>query len=99
MAKNSLTPEQDLLTRKFYEEVAVLSEDFLTDAPATGRQLRAILLEILGYRQLPTGARISKTTKVKGEFGSDMLEGYADEWYEDATKAKAEVEASTSKQS
>ena len=97
MAKNNLTPEQDLLTREFYEQVALLAEDFMPDHPASARQLRGTILDMLGYRQLPNGARIDKDIEVKGKFGTDLYEGYADEWYEDADKAKAAIEASTSK--
>ena len=97
MAKNNLTPEQDLLARAFYEQIGLNAEAFLPNHPATARQLRAIVLDMLGYIQLPTGARVAKETEIKGRFGTNIYEGYEDEW--EADKAKAAAEASTSESS
>ena len=92
MAKNVLTPEQDLLTRQFYVEVAQKAEALLPNTPAFGRQLRAILLLLLNYDLLPSGAFVTKGTKVKKAFGSTDYSAYKDEWATDLGVALADVE-------
>ena len=70
MAKNNLTPEQDLLTRRFYVEVAEKAEALLPDAPVNARNLRATLLMLLNYIQLPSGAFVEAGTDINRAFGN-----------------------------
>ncbi len=92
MAKNVLTPEQDILTRQFYVEVAQKAEALLPNTPAFGRQLRAILLLLLNYDQLPSGAFVTKGTTITKAFGSVDYSSYTDEWVTDLGEALADVE-------
>jgi hypothetical protein len=83
MAKNNLTPEQDVLTREFYVQVA-LAPNTLPDNPALKRQLGAICLNMLNYNRLTDGRFISKGKKIKMAYGQQpSLEEYPDEWAED----------------
>jgi hypothetical protein len=91
MASNKLTPQQDLLTREFYIEVAEKADDLLPDTAAHGRHLRAILLALLNYDQLPNGAFISKGQSVKLDYGSRDFSGYPDEWQADYDFAVAAI--------
>ncbi len=92
MAKNVLTPEQDIATRNFYTLVASKAESLLPSQPAFGRQLRAILLLLLNYNLLPGGIFVSKDIKIDVPFGSNDYSQYKDEWAADMGKALAEVE-------
>jgi hypothetical protein len=89
MVENALTPEQDLLTRRFFLEVA--SKDGLfPDAPAYSGQLRALLLSILNYRQLPNGNFVSRDTELHVPFGTnyaDAMDAYPCEWDADTERA------------
>ena len=87
MAKNALTPQQDLLTREFYVNVAEKAEDFLPNAPAYSRQLRAICLLLLNYDRLPGGAFIEKGQMLKIDFGSNDFSDYPCEWADDVATA------------
>jgi len=91
MAKNVLTPRQDLLTREFYVEVAERVEHMLPDSPAYGRQLRAILLLLLNYDRIKSGAFIEKGQSVQIEFGSNDYSAYPDEWAADYDAAVAAI--------
>lgn len=99
MAKNNMSFKQELLARLFYENVAQVAEDFLPNQPVTARQLRGILLDMLGYKQLPTGARVDKETEIKGAFGANIYEEYQDEWEADTNAIIAALETSTSESS
>lgn len=48
MAKNRMTPEQDILTREFYSTVATDPKLF-PDSPIDQRSLAGILLRLLNY--------------------------------------------------
>jgi len=106
MAKNEMKPYQDLLTRRFFKEVALDAEALMPGAPASARQLRALCLFLLNYDQLPNGAFVEKGTNVSYPFGNADYNKYKDEWEDDlaATKEKLNetdndkdtVEASTS---
>ena len=98
-AKNNMSFKQELIARLFYSEVATKAEDFLSEQPVTARQLRGILLDILGYKQLPTGARIAKETEVAGTFGTNIYEEYEDEFDADTAEIIASLEASPSESS
>lgn len=88
MAKNNLTPSQDVLTREFYEEVAAQTEG------VDGRRLRGILLDLLGYQVLANGNRVSKDIEPKIPFGSGTagLDKYPDEWRADLHRALEALE-------
>ncbi len=92
MAKNVLTPEQDLLTRQFYVEIAQVTEALLPNTPAFGRQLRSILLLLLNYDLLPNGVFVTKGTTVTKKLGSEDYSAYPDEWVTDLGRALADVE-------
>ena len=83
MAKNNLTPQQDLITRQFLTEVAT-AENILPDTPGLRRQLYAILLTMLNYDRLTDGRFITKGKKVTYPYmGMPSLEEYPDEWEAD----------------
>lgn len=94
MAKNNLTPEEDLLTREFYATIAARGDQFFSGSPASARQLRAILLLLLNYDQLPNGTFVTRGTKIDVPFGSNDYSKYKDEWMEDLAKSLAAVEIS-----
>lgn len=109
MANNTLPADLDLLTREFYESVALKAESFIPDQSGSARQLRAIILDMLGYRQLPSGARIAKDIKITRPLNDASFSGFKDEWAADTTRAlealenednndKDTVEASSSEQ-
>lgn len=104
MSKNSLTPEQDLITREFFVVVAQQGHG-LEDTPGNASHLRAICLGLLNYQQLPSGAFIDTKTKVTVEFGSQNYDAYPCEWEADARRAndavnpKSEPETSPSSKS
>lgn len=87
MATNGLTPEQDLLVREFYVNIATKAEGLLPNAPAYGRQLRAICLLLLNYDQLRSGAFITKGQTISVAFGSTDYSAYKDEWQDDYDRA------------
>lgn len=80
MAKNNLTPLQDLLVREFYVDVAVEAEKLLPGAPAFARQLRSICLLLLNYDQIGSGVFVTKGTEIKVPYGSSDFTAYPDEW-------------------
>lgn len=91
MAKNQLTPEQDLITRQFYKDV-VISGNALVNSPAHKRQLRAIVLELLNYDQLPNGSFVEKGKNITYTFGKEAdYSKFPDEWEEDEKRAKEAV--------
>ena len=96
---NELTPEQELQVRVFYDEIASQAEKFMPNNTGQARTLRAILLDILGYKQMPNGALVSVDRKVSVQLGNDMYKDIKDEWQADYNRLKDSLEASTSKQS
>ena len=89
MAKNSLTPEQDLITREFFLLVADKAEGLLPGAPAYGRQLRAICLLLLNYDVNPTGGFMEKGSVITRTFHGNDYGDIVDEWPADAARAQA----------
>lgn len=92
MASNTLTPEEDLLTREFYATIAAHGDRLFPGSPASARQLRAIILLLLNYDQLPNGAFVTRGTNIDVPFGSNDYSKYKDEWMEDLGKTLAAVE-------
>lgn len=88
MAKNNLTPEQDLLTRRFYVEVAERS-GLIPDSAVAMRTLRAILLELLNYDQLPNGNFVEKGKARTVKFGQSL--DLPNEWPADTRRAEDAV--------
>lgn len=87
MAKNLLKPEQDVLFRQFYT-MLINNPEVLEESPAHRRQLVAICLEALNYRQLSNGAHISRDVVVSVPFGGSIDETkYPDEWVIDTENA------------
>lgn len=89
MASNNLTPEQDLITRRYFTEVL---GNVKTDDPVGARRSNAYCLKLLGY------------TLVQGKFiGEDKLEGLTYglggnigvncEWDDDTRKVENEVKS------
>lgn len=91
MAQNNLTPEQDLLTRKFFK--LVQESKYLGSSPAHRRQLLAILLEALNYDQIGPNTFVQKGAALAVPFGRKAEEIYADEWEEDEERARAALGA------
>ncbi len=89
MATNNLTPEQDLLTREFFEQVAIRDE-FLPNDPAIKRSVVAGLLTALNYDWLPNGHFIEKGANLQYRFGSSSpdYDAYDDEWEDDKRRAE-----------
>ena len=99
MAKNDLTPSQDIVTREFFVRVA-LAPNALPANKALKRQLSAICLELLNYNRLSDGRFISKDKEISMAYGTQPnLEDYPDEWDEDyeAALQGLEAEAAASK--
>jgi hypothetical protein len=89
MATNKLTPEQDILTRRFYLEVAQ-TEGLFPDAPIQQKRLCALLMDMLNYQRLGNGNFVTKGTPISVPFGNSMpsgLDAYPDEWVEDYQRA------------
>ena len=93
MAKNNLPAELDILTREFYEGVALQAEKFMPDNPVGARRLRGIILDMLGYQVMNNGARIDKTLKPKNTFGQQT--DYVDEWKDDLKRNLEALENET----
>lgn len=87
MANNDLTPEQDLLVRRFYKEIAIHLEQMLPSTPVSGRTTRRTCLDLLNYDIIGSGAYITKGTQVSIEYGSKDYSAYPDEWDADLRRA------------
>ena len=92
MANNTLTPDQDVQTREFFINVAEQTEALLPNSPASGRTLRGILLQLLNYDQLPSGAFITAGTPVTRSLGDNTYSEYPCEWEEDYQRAIEELD-------
>jgi hypothetical protein len=93
MATNNLTPEQDILARRFFLEVAQ-EPGLVPNSPPLEQQLRAILLAILNYQQLPNGNFVKRGTEIILPFGSSDYSAYPCEWAADYQRAVAGIEDS-----
>ena len=92
MAKNNLTPMQDVLTREFLKLV-LLEDNVLPDHPSIKKQVIAAVYSMLNYDRLGDGRFITKGKKVKMPFGTQpSLEEYPDEWQADYERAVEELE-------
>lgn len=78
MAKNNLTPEQDLLTREFFQRVAS-DESLFPDDPVGRRNMLACIVRLLGY----TG-----TTNKTVRFGQTSVSDITEEWAADEARAR-----------
>ena len=92
MAKNILTPEQDLLTRHFFVIVGERIEALLPNSPASGRTLRGILLQLLNYDQLPSGAFVTAGTPITRSLGDNTYSSYPSECEDDYQRALEELD-------
>jgi len=88
MAKNVLTPAQDLLVREFYLNIALHIEAWLPSTPVAGRMLRRTLLDLLNYDQIGSGAYITKGTSVSIKYGTRDYSAYPNEWDDDVRRAE-----------
>lgn len=95
MAKNNLKPEVDLVIRDFFEYMQG-DPSILGDSPARRRSLLGTLVDLLGYKQLPNGAFVSKDLEIKMPFGSSDYSRYPDEYAEDKEKALEATSMDTS---
>ena len=87
MAKNSLTPLQDVATREFLINVA-LAENVFNNHPTSKKRLIGMLYELLNYQRLPDGRFISKDKKIKYLLGGGVSPTeYPDEWDADYDNA------------
>jgi hypothetical protein len=87
MARNELTPEQDVTTREFLVEVA-LAENAFSEHPALKRTLIGYCYKLLGYQRLPDGRFISEDINVKYKLGGTIsFANYPDEWEKDYQNA------------
>lgn len=87
MAKNELTPTQDITTREFLMEVA-LAENVLNNDPSYKKQLIRILYDMLGYQRLIDGRFIDKSKKITYLLGGIISrEKYPCEWDKDYKRA------------
>lgn len=88
MAKNNLTPEQDLIVREFYEKVVLPDPGLFVNANLTQRQALHLCLNLLGY-VVVQGKHISvdkwKATSYK--FGGSTESVYVDEYDTDKEAA------------
>lgn len=87
MAKNELTPHQDVLTREFLVDV-VMAENSLSNHPSLKRQLIGLCYELLNYQRLQDGRFISKDKKITHLLGqAPSKEEFPDEWAKDYQNA------------
>ena len=87
MAKNELTPLQDVATREFLLDVA-LAENVFGNHPSLKRQLIGLLYELLNYQRLTDGRFVSKDKKITYKLGgSPSHEEFPDEWAKDYENA------------
>ena len=98
MAKNILVPKTDLATRDYLE---LIQED--EDIPfEMRRKIMSVLLQMLNYKVLSTGAFVQADTAMKVRFGTNDYSAYPCEWEDDKESANAAlnnkdtVEASSS---
>jgi hypothetical protein len=86
MAKNNLTPEQDIITREFFNIVAS-NEDLFPQNPAMQRQLCAVIIshllnyEVVGGKFIESGTRPARSL-----YNNEALD-VACEWRRDHKKA------------
>lgn len=92
MATNDLTPEQDLLVRRFYKEIAIRLEQMLPSTPVSGRTTRRTCLDLLNYDIIGSGAYIKKGSQITIEYGSQDYSKYPDEWPADEARALKAIE-------
>lgn len=85
MATNNLTPKNDLLAREFYDKVAS-DESLFPDTPAKQRQLKAILMQVLGY---------GTPTVTTYTFGQPMGNDIREEWIADTIRAQEALNDTT----
>lgn len=78
MASNNLTPQQDLLIRKFYERIATNDQLFAQD-PVGQRNLKVLIMRLLGY---------DKPTTKTYRFGETPSRDISAEWEADRERAK-----------
>jgi len=84
MAKNRMTPEQDLLTRQFFAEVSQ-DPSLFPDTPVTQRDLIRTLLYLLNY-QVIDGKFVEKSKSVKRPYmGTAQVDC---EWDADVRRAE-----------
>ena len=95
MAKNNLSPAQDILTRRFYQEVCLQGEEFFPNSAGKPRRLRGLVLDLLGYMVLPNGARVDKNLKISQKFGEADYSQYPDEWNDDIRARAEEIRGET----
>ena len=88
MAKNNLSPEQDVLTREFYVKVAT-DDSLFPSNPAQARQLRAVIISLLGYA-IVQGKFVSPEKVNSRSYFSQA--DYEDEWMIDYKAALAALE-------
>lgn len=86
MAENSLTPEQDVLTRAFWQKVANDPDIFPTEQ-VSARRLRRLILDLLNYDVLPNGAFIQRGSKVQVKLGDTTYSNYPCQWERDTRRA------------
>lgn len=95
MAKNNLTPLQDVLTREFLIEVAD-AENVFSNNPARKRTLIGLMYELLNYQVLADGRCVSKDKKVTFQLGGPPShEKYPNEWDEDYNLALSLLKGET----
>jgi len=89
VAKNNLTPEQDLITRRFF--TAVL-QDVKTDDPVGGRRASGYCLKLLGYANVHGKfVSVDKLDGLTYTMGGDL--NAECEWEDDTRKVENEVKS------
>jgi hypothetical protein len=90
MAKNNLTPEQDIAVREFFAKVAIVT-DILPGNPADMVTVRNVCMSLLNYTITPDGRFIAKDSKRSFKYGTKVEEvGGPCEWEADYRKAQRE---------
>ena len=92
MSKNTLTPEQDLLTREFYSVVAN-DDSLFPQNPAAQRSLRGTLLTLLNY-VVVDGKFVDPDSVKTRTYGSPL--GLDCEWVTDTRRAMEALNESDS---
>lgn len=92
MAKNNLTPQQDILTRDFLMQVA-LADNVFDNHSASKKRLVGALYKLLNYQRLADGRFVDASKDVMYKFGqAPSYERFPCEFDTDYKAAEAKIE-------
>ena len=86
MAKNNLTPQQDIATREFWALVAS-GESLFPGNPADWITLQKIVLKLLNYEVTTDGRYVEAGGRSSYRWGTNPADDRPDEWESDYQRA------------